>query len=263
MKKLFIFAALAILCAFTGYAQNKAKNEVKTFTVGFDAEFPPYGYKDKKTGEYTGFDLELAAEVAKRNGWTLVKKPINWDSKDMELNSGAIDCIWNGFTINGRENKYEWTEAYVDNSQVVMVKKGSPIKTLADLAGKVVAAQTDTPVLKALQKGGDKAALGKTFKKIVISSNYVSAIMELESGAVDAVAVDIGVAKAKIADTGDKFAILGENIMSEQYGIGFKKGNTTLRDKVQTTLKAMVADGAAAEISKKYFDGKDVLIIKP
>ena len=192
-----------------------------------------------------------------------MKKPINWDSKDMELNSGSIDCIWNGFTINGRENEYEWTEAYVDNSQVVMVKSSSPIKTLADLAGKVVAAQTDTPVLKALQEGGDKADLGKTFKKIVISSNYVSAMMELESGAVDAVAVDIGVAKAKIADTGDKFTILGENIMSEQYGIGFKKGNTTLRDKVQATLKAMVADGAAAEISKKYFDGKDVLIIKP
>ena len=259
MKKLIAFAALAILCILTGCKKEQAN----TFTVGFDAEFPPYGYKDEKTGEYTGFDLELAAEVAKRNGWTLVKKPINWDSKDMELNSGSIDCIWNGFTINGRENEYEWTEAYVDNSQVVMVKSSSPIKTLADLAGKVVAAQTDTPVLKALQEGGDKADLGKTFKKIVISSNYVSAMMELESGAVDAVAVDIGVAKAKIADTGDKFAILGENIMSEQYGIGFKKGNTTLRDKVQATLKAMVADGAAAEISKKYFDGKDVLIIKP
>ena len=259
MKKLIAFAALALLCAFTGCA----KKDSNTFTVGFDAEFPPYGYKDEKTGEYIGFDLELAEEVAKRNGWTLVKKPINWDSKDMELNSGSIDCIWNGFTINGRENEYEWTEPYVDNSQVVMVKKDSPIKALADLTGKVVAAQTDTPVLKALQEGGDKADLGKTFKKIVISSNYVSAIMELESGAVDAVAVDIGVAKAKIADTGDKFAILDENIMTEQYGIGFKKGNTTLRDKVQTTLKAMVADGAAAEISKKYFDGKDVLIMKP
>ncbi|MBR4674499.1 MAG: amino acid ABC transporter substrate-binding protein [Victivallales bacterium] len=259
MKKLLAVVALALLCTFTGCA----KKQSNTFTVGFDAEFPPYGFKDEKTGEYTGFDLELAEEVAKRNGWTLVKKPINWDSKDMELNSGSIDCIWNGFTINGRENEYEWTEAYVDNSQVVMVKKDSPVKTLADLAGKVVAAQTDTPVLKALQEGGDKADLGKTFKKIVISSNYVSAMMELESGAVDAVAVDIGVAKAKIADTGDKFAILDENIMSEQYGIGFKKGNTALRDKVQSTLKGMVADGAAVEISKKYFDGKDVLIIKP
>ncbi len=259
MKKLLAFVALALLCTFTGCA----KKQSNTFTVGFDAEFPPYGFKDEKTGEYTGFDLELAEEVAKRNDWVLVKKPINWDCKDMELNAGSIDCIWNGFTINGRENEYEWTEAYVDNSQVVMVKKDSPIKTLADLAGKIVAAQTDTPILKALQEGGDKADLGKTFRKIVISSNYVSAMMELESGAVDAVAVDIGVAKAKIADTGDKFAILDENIMSEQYGIGFKKGNTALRDKVQSTLKAMVADGAAAEISKKYFDGKNVLIIKP
>ncbi len=263
MKKLFIFAALALLCAFTSCKKEQNQANRDTFTVGFDAEFPPYGFKDEKTGEYTGFDLELAAEVAKRNGWKLVKKPINWDSKDMELNSGSIDCIWNGFTINGREKDYEWTEPYVDNSQVVMVKKDSPIKTLADLAGKVVAAQTDTPVLKALQEGGDKADLGKSFKKIVISSNYISAIMELESGAVDAVAVDIGVAKDKIAKTGDTFVILSESIMSEMYGIGFKKGNTVLRDQVQSTLKSMVADGSAAEISKKYFDGKDVLIIHP
>ena len=258
MKKLIALAVLAIAATFAGCSK-----QANTFTVGFDAEFPPYGYKDEKTGEYTGFDLELAAEVANRNGWTLVKKPINWDSKDMELNSGSIDCIWNGFTINGHENEYEWTEPYVDNSQVVMVKKDSPIKSLADLAGKVVAAQTDTPVLKALQEGGDKADLGKTFKKIVVSANYVAAIMELESGAVDAVAVDIGVAKAKIADTGDKFVLLEETVLTEQYGIGFKKGNTTLRNKVQNTLKGMIADGSAAEISKKYFDGKDVIIMKP
>ena len=86
-----------------------------TFTVGFDAEFPPYGYKDE-SGEYVGFDLDLAQEVCNRNGWTLVKQPIDWDSKDMELDSGSIDCIWNGFTMNGREDEYTWSEPYIDNS---------------------------------------------------------------------------------------------------------------------------------------------------
>ena len=263
MKKLItlaLVAAVALTGLFAG-CQKKATNE-KTFTVGFDADFPPYGFKDDKTGEYTGFDLDLAQEVANRNGWKLVKKPINWDAKDMELASGAIDCIWNGFTINGREDKYEWTEPYVDNSQVVLVKAGSPIKTIADLAGKVVAAQTDTPVLKALQEG-DKVELGKTFKKIVVTANYNNAVMELESGAVDAVAMDIGVAKKKVADAEGKFVILDEQIMSEKYGIGFKLGNKQLREQVENSFKHMVADGTAAKISAKWFDGQDVIILKP
>lgn len=263
MKKLLTLAfAMAVVCSFALVGCKKASNK-NTFTVGFDAEFPPYGFKDEKTGEYTGFDLELAAEVAVRNGWELVKKPINWDAKDMELSSGAIDCIWNGFTINGREDKYEWTEAYVDNSQVILVKNDSAIKTLADLKDKNVIAQTDTPVLKALQDGGDKAELGKTFKKLIIAANYNNAVMELESGAVDAVAMDIGVAKEKIKDSANKFRMLDEIVMSEKYGIGFKLGNKELRDKVQATFKEMVKDGKAAEISKKWFEGKDVIVLQP
>ena len=97
--------------------KTETTEEGRTFTVGFDAEFPPYGYMDEN-GEYTGFDLELAQEVCDRNGWELVKQPIDWDSKDMELSSGSIDCIWNGFTMNGREDDYTWSVPYVDNSQV-------------------------------------------------------------------------------------------------------------------------------------------------
>ena len=93
----------------------ESTSDQKTFTVGFDAEFPPYGYRDEN-GEYVGFDLELAEEVCNRQGWELVKQPIDWDSKDMELDSGAIDCIWNGFTMNGREDEYTWSEPYIDNS---------------------------------------------------------------------------------------------------------------------------------------------------
>ncbi len=253
-KSLVLFAAVMIAAAFSGCGKN---NSGKRFTVGFDADFKPYGYVENN--QYTGFDIDLAREVAKRNNWNLVLKAINWDAKDMELNTGSIDCIWNGFTINGRENAYTWSSPYVDNSQVVMVRSTTAIKTLADLKGKVVAVQTDTPVMKALQEGGKRAELGKTFKKLVISPNYNNAVMELEASSVDAVALDIGVAQEKVK-TGN-FRILDEVVITEKYGIGFRKGNTALRDQVEKTLKEMVADGTAKKISEKYFDGRDCLII--
>lgn len=125
-----------------------AAGERTTLTVGFDASFPPYGYQEN--GEYVGFDLDLAQEVCERNGWELVKTPIDWDAKDMELNSGAIDCIWNGFTMNGREDAYTWSEPYIDNTQVFAVKKDGGITSAADLAGKTVLVQADSSALAAL-----------------------------------------------------------------------------------------------------------------
>ena len=255
-------AAVMMMCSCSKSTEQAAAPEkaVTKFIVGFDAELPPYGYKDGD--EYKGFDLDLAREVCKRRGWQFVPKPINWDAKDMELNAGTISCIWNGFTINGREDEYSWTEPYADNSQVVLIKVGSPITNLASLAGKTVAVQTDTPIQKALSEGGDKEALGKTFKNLVITPNYNNAVMELDSGAVDAIAMDIGVAKLKISEAPEKFVMLDEIIMSEKYGIGFKKGNDTLRDQVQATLKEMAADGTAAKISAEYFEGKNIFIMK-
>jgi polar amino acid transport system substrate-binding protein len=260
MKNLMmgIFAAVAavVMC---GCSQRSTLTDNK-FIVGFDAEFPPYGFKDGN--EYKGFDLDLAREVCKRRGWEFVACPINWDAKDMQLNSAKIDCIWNGFTMQGREANYTWSPAYVDNSQVVIVKAGSAIKKLADLAGKVVAVQTDTPVQKALMAGGDKEAIGKTFKELRTTADYNSAVMALESGAVDAVALDIGVAEKKMADMPGKFVKLSEIVMTETYGIGFKLGNEELRDKVVETFREMVKDGSAAAISGKWFNGENHIILK-
>lgn len=140
-------------------SQDKEETAGRTFTVGFDAEFPPYGYMDENGG-YTGFDLELAAEVCARNGWEFVAQPIDWDSKDMELSSGSIDCIWNGFTMQGREDSYTWSVPYVDNSQVFVVPADAGISTQADLAGKVVGVQKDSSALAALET--DAAALAIT-----------------------------------------------------------------------------------------------------
>lgn len=225
-------------------------DDANKLSVGFDADFPPYGYKEGS--EYKGFDLDLAREVCTRKGWKFVACPINWDAKDMELNSGAIDCIWNGFTMQGRESVYEWTVPYVDNSQVILVKSGSQIKTLADLAGMVVGVQTDTPVQKALSRGGEKESLGATFKELVVMPNYNQAVNELNMGGVDAVAMDVGVAKKKMADLPGKFEMLSEIVMTETYGIGFKKGNTALKNEVEATLKEIFADGTGAAIAEKY-----------
>ena len=225
-----------------------------TFIVGFDAEFPPYGYKDDN-GEYVGFDLDLAQEVCDRNGWTLKKQPIEWNSKDMELNSGSISCIWNGFTMNGREDDYTWTKPYVDNSQVVVVRKDSGITQLNDLSGKVVAVQADSSALAALtgeDASEENKALCESFKDLQQVGDYNSAFMNLESGAVNAICMDIGVANYEIESRGDKFMMLEDRLSSEEYGIGFKKGNTELRDKVQATLLDMLADGTFEEIAKKW-----------
>ena len=225
------------------------------FIVGFDAEFPPYGYKDEKTGEYTGFDLELAQEVCNRLGWEYVAQPIEWDSKDMELNSGTISCIWNGFTIQGREDQYTWSVPYVDNSQVVVVKKDSGIKKLGDLKGKTVVVQADSSALHALtDKDATKAnkQLAASFADLQQVDNYNTAFMNLESGAVDAICMDIGVASYNVENKGDDYVILEEQIASEQYGVGFKKGNEALKDTVEKTLLEMAKDGKFAEIAEKY-----------
>ena len=228
-------------------------NDDNTFVVGFDAEFPPYGYKDE-SGEYVGFDLDLAQEVCDRNGWTLVKQPIEWNSKDMELSSGSIDCIWNGFTKNGRESQYTWTTSYVDNSQVVVVCEDSKITQLSDLVDTVVAVQADSSALAALT-GEDASeeckALAESFADLQQVGDYNSAFLNLESGSVDAICMDIGVANYEIKARGG-FRMLEQRVSSEEYAVGFKLGNTELRNQVQETLLEMLADGTFAKIAQEW-----------
>lgn len=256
MKRVLV-ALLAISMAAGVLTGCGSKGSDKTFTVGFDAEFPPYGYRDDN-GEYVGFDLDLAAEVCKRQGWELVKQPIDWDAKDMELSSGAIDCIWNGFTMNGREDAYTWTEPYVDNSQVFVVAAASGVQNKKELAGKVVAVQKDSSALAALndEENANNIALRDSFAQLIEYADYNTAFMDLEQGAVDAVAIDIGVAQYQIAQReAGKFVMLqGEDnkLAVEQYAVGFLKGNDELRDTVQKTLDEMAADGTFTQIAEKW-----------
>lgn len=269
---------IAVLSGVLFVDADSMATEQNVFIVGFDAEFPPYGYMNE-SGEYVGFDLSLAEEVCKRNGWKLVKRPIAWDSKDSELASGAISCIWNGFTMNGREDKYTWSTPYVDNSQVVIVRKDSGIEKLSDLKKKIMVVQSDSSALAALT--GDEAtdenkALAKSLKELQQVADYNSAFMNLESGMVDAIAMDIGVASYQIEGKENIFVMLEDRLSSEEYGIGFKLGNTQLRDQVQRTLLVMLQDGAYEKIAKDwgleesiclseedrtYIDGKEVPVL--
>lgn len=237
--------------AGTEAAGTETAGNGKTFTVGFDASFPPYGYQEN--GEYVGFDLDLAQEVCDRNGWELVKTPIDWDAKNIELNGGSIDCIWNGFTMNGREDDYTWTPAYINNTQVFAVNKNSGIKKAADLAGKNVLVQADSSALAALQdeENTDIKALADSFGSLTQVPDYESTLMELEAGSADAVAMDEGVALTKQAQN-DNIVILDDVISQEQYGIAFKKGNDELRDQVWSTLLEMEKDGTVDKIAAKY-----------
>lgn len=235
----------------TAAAETEAAKEAAggTFIVGFDQDFPPMGFIGDD-GEYTGFDLELAQEVASRLGLEFVAQPIAWDAKDMELESGSIDCIWNGFTIEGREDDYTWSDPYMDNSQVFVVRNDSGITSSADLAGKVVEVQIDSSGQKALEANPD---LSSTFAQLITTPDYNTAFMDLEQGAVDAICMDVIVAGYQITERNADMTILDESVASETYGVGFKKGNTELRDKVNDTLKEMAADGTLAKISEKWF----------
>lgn len=184
-------------------------------------------------GTYDGFDLAMAKELCARLGWEYEAVAIDWNSKDAELSSGTINCIWNGFTYTGRENDYTFSDPYVDNSIVMVVKADSGITSLADLAGKSVMAQAASSAVDAINENEDfKASL----KEVVELGDYNMGFMDLAQGTVDAVAADLGVAQYQIANNDGDYVILDEPLSTEQYAIGFLKGNTELRDAVNAEL---------------------------
>lgn len=253
-KKIGILTATMVL-ALAATAGCSKKDDENTFTVGFDQNFPPMGYVGED-GEYTGFDIELAKEAAKRMDKEIVLQPIDWDSKDAELDTGSIDCVWNGFTMSGREDKYTWTDAYMNNSQVIVVKKDSSYEAKADLEGKTIEVQKDSSAQKAVEADEE-------FKKSVSvseTSDYNKGLMDLESGVVEAVVMDEIVASYYIEHESNNFRILEDKLSAEEYGIGFKKGNEELRDEVQKALMEMREDGTLEKLSTEWF-GKDITTI--
>ncbi len=238
--------------------KGDVKNTDQNLIVGFDQNFPPFGYLDSN-GNFTGFDLELAQEAANRMKVELVLQPIDWETKDLELSAGTIDCIWNGFSVNGREKNYTFSDSYMNNAQVFVVRKNSGIEDEQGLAGKVVDVQKESSAETALNSK-EEETLKNSFAQLNQVADYNTAMMDLESGAVDAVAMDKFVALDQMKNKPDKFQILNEQISSEQYAVAFLKGNTQLRDQVNSVLHEMDTDGTFAKISQKYF-GENVSIL--
>lgn len=219
------------------------------FVVGLDQAYPPYGFIGDD-GQITGFDIELAQEVCNRNGWEMKAEPIDWDAKDTLLNSGTITCIWNGFTQEGREDDYTFSEPYMLNGQVIVVKADSGITSFDDLAGKTVVTQTDSAAQDVLE--GDQADLTATFASLDTIGDYNTAFMQLESGAVNAVACDLSIAQYQMSANPDAYVQLPDMLSEEHYAVGFKKGDQALADTVTDTLREMNSDGFVEELCQKY-----------
>lgn len=256
MKKSVVVLSLALaVLAMTGCKTKDSKK----FVLGLDASFPPMGYTDAD-GSIVGYDIDLAKEVSKRLGLDFEAKPIDWDSKEMELTSGSIDCIWNGFTINDERIKaMAFTPAYLNNAQVLVVRKASKIKTLADAKGLSIACQAGSSAEDAIKENVDFAA---SVKNIVYYEENLTALTDVKVGSVDGVVMDSVVANYMLSASGDDLEIISESLANEAYGIGFNntKEGSELRDKVWSTLLEMAKDGTVAAISNKWF-GSDISVI--
>src|SRR5574344_2049131 len=270
LEKVMIAVAVVAALSFTGCSKKSA---VKTdanadtslsdlqakgkFILGLDDSFPPLGFRDENN-TIVGYDIDLATEVAKRLGVELVCQPIDWSAKEQELDTGKIDCIWNGFTMtDARKEQMTFTKPYLDNAQVVVVRADSGINSLADVSGKVVGVQAESSAVDAINASPN---FKNSLKTIVEFKENVTAMNDLEIKRIDAIVMDQVVANYTITQSGKPYVVLPEGLATEQYGVAFKKENVSLRDKVQATLEEMQSDGTVTAISNKWF-GTDLSVI--
>ena len=250
MKKI-----MAVLCGLLAcLSMASAAKKSNKFVLGLDDSFPPMGYRDADNN-IVGYDIDLAKEVTKRLGLELVCQPIDWSAKEMELKTGKIDCIWNGFTMTDeRQKKMAFTAPYLENAQVVVVRADSGYKTLADLKGKKIGVQAGSSAQDAMDAATEfKASL----KEVVEFQENVTALNDLEIKSIDGVVMDLIVANYSIQQGKKDFVVLEETLSPEKYGIAFSKKNKKLRDSVQKTLEDMAKDGTLAEIIVNWF-GTDI-----
>ncbi|MDR2403314.1 MAG: amino acid ABC transporter substrate-binding protein [Spirochaetaceae bacterium] len=274
MKRISIVVFLAVVTAGVLFAGGK-KDAVKTqgaaggdtslayildrqkLILGLDDSFPPMGFRNENN-EIVGYDVDLAKEAARRIGVELVLQPIDWNAKEQELNTKEIDCIWNGFTITDERKKViTYSPPYLENAQVIVVKAGSPVRTLADLTGKIIGLQAGSSSVDALE---DAAELKASVKEVIEYKDYLTALMDLDVGGADGILIDLVVANDNIKRSGKNFRILEETLAAEQFGIGFRKGEDALMNKVWETLLEMAKDGTVARISTQWL-GADISLI--
>ncbi|WP_211289591.1 L-cystine-binding protein FliY [Sporomusa silvacetica DSM 10669] len=253
MRKLI--AAMLVLLVAGMLVAGCGGADKKKIVVGLDDNFPPMGFRDDKNN-IIGFDVDMAKEATKRMGVEVEFKPIDWNSKEAELSGKRVDVLWNGLTITDkRKENILFTNAYMENRQIIVVAANSPIKTKADLAGKVVGTQEGSSSIEAIEKDADAM---KSFKELKKFGDNVAALMDLKTGRLDAVVVDEIVGRYYIAKKPGEYTILKDNFGSEEYGVGLRKEDKELLGKLQKALDEMKKDGASAKISQQWF-GEDIV----
>ena len=240
------------LVACGGNNNNEGDDGKKTFVMGIDPEYPPFSYLDEN-GEYAGFDVEICKAACDLLGWDFKVFGVNWDQKLVQLDAKECDCVWSGMTIldSMKDAGYVISAPYYDNTQVIMVKEGSDIKSSADLAGKVVAVQLGTSGESLLK--GDLADMAATFDELTTCDSFLKCFTELDSNGVDAVFVDKPVAESYAAKN-EGFTISDENLGAEQYGIAFRADDAELCASIEDAVAKLVENGTYAEIAEKYPD---------
>ena len=230
--------------------------EAGELVMGLDECFPPMGFRDDD-GNITGFDVDLAAEVCDRMGIKLVTKPINWEYKEDELKTGSIDCIWNGLSVSEeRSEKMNLSRPYMNNELVFIVTENSPIRSISDLRDKTIGTQSGSSTEAVLYS----SAISGTFSTVYAEDN-VELMKRLDEGKIDAVFIDSIFAYYYISNSGKNYYVLPGVLGTEQFAIGFRKGEDKLRDRIQEILSQMKADGTLGEISTEWF-GTDVTTVR-
>lgn len=264
MKKQLSLLALSLALSVSLFGCDKKDDLASTsnaaapnkIVVGLDDNFPPMGFHDEKTNEIVGFDIDLAKEAAKHLNATVEFKPIDWNSKELELNSKRVDVLWNGLSITeSRKQSIAFTSPYLENRQIIIVTAGSPIQKKADLADKTLGAQEGSSAVEAVEKEAATAKSLKDFKKF---DDNVSALLDLKIGRLDAVVVDEVVGRYYVNKKPGEYVVLEENFGTEEYGVGVRKDDTELLAKLQKAFEEMKKDGTAEKISMKWF-GKNIV----
>jgi len=266
MKKT-VLVLMLVLCAAVVFASGAKESGVDNsleyikgkgnLVLGLDDSFPPMGYRDENN-EIVGFDIDVAKEVCKRLGVKLVLQPIDWNAKEQELATKQIDCIWNGFTVTEeRKKSLTFSDAYVNNAQVLIVLNDSSYKTLDDLKGKTVGLQAGSSAADALD---DSPAFKASLKGVIELKDNLTALMDLQAGGCDAVLMDLLVANYAIKQSAKPMRILDEGLANEEYAVGFRLGEKALADAVTKAMKDMAADGTMAKIATEWF-GADITVI--
>lgn len=265
MKKIISALLLVVMsgllltgCGNTGTQDAGKKAETKTpqkIVIGLDDTFAPMGFRDDNNN-LVGFDIEMAKEAASRLNMEIEFRPIDWNSKEVELNSKKVDVLWNGLTITeDRKKNIAFTKPYMANQQIIIVPANSTIKTKADLAGKVVGTQDGSTGVDAINK---EPQVQKTFKELKLYGDFSQALMDLKTSRLDAVVIDEVVGRYYETKKPGEYAILTDTFGTEDYGVGFRKEDTALLNQFDKVLDDMKADGTAAKISEKWF-GKNIV----